>query len=123
MVFDCFRQYTLNPGGLPTYMPPWRNWPCRFATRHGVKLAGWFYSDLGDLNQGVHTLGPFDNVETHGKGPRARWPQTPSGAAHTFPVWRGVIQAQNTYLMKTQYSGVRRPVRASTRIRPPQSVV
>ena len=56
MVFD-FRQYTLNPGGLPTYMAAVEELALPIRQRHGVKLAGWFYSDLGDLNPGGAHLG------------------------------------------------------------------
>ncbi|CAI8016620.1 hypothetical protein GBAR_LOCUS10180 [Geodia barretti] len=66
MVFD-FRQYTLNPGGLPTYMSAVEELALPIRERHGVKLAGWFYSDLGDLNQVVH-IWAFDNVKHPGGG-------------------------------------------------------
>ena len=82
MVFD-FRQYTLNPGGLSTYMAAVEELALPIRKRHGVKLAGWFYSDLGDLNQVVH-IWAFDNVK-HMEEAKSLWPQTRNGAAPTFP--------------------------------------
>ena len=65
MVFD-FRQYTLKPGATGEYRSAAEEVGLPIRHRHGVKLAGWFFSDffsdLGDLNQVVH-IWAFDNVK------------------------------------------------------------
>ncbi len=102
MVFD-FRQYTLNPGGLPTYMSAVEELAIPIRQRHGVKLAGWFYSDLGDLNQVVH-IWAFDNVK-HMEEAKAAVASDPEWGGAYVPRVRGVLSAQNTYLMKTTEFG------------------
>ena len=71
--------------------------------RHGVKLAGWFYSDLGDLNQVVH-IWAFDNVK-HMEEAKAAVADDPEWGGAYIPRVRGVLSAQNTYLMKTTEFG------------------
>ena len=102
MVFD-FRQYTLNPGGLPTYMSAVEDLAIPIRQRHGVKLAGWFYSDLGDLNQVVH-IWAFDNVK-HMEEAKAAVAADPEWGGAYIPRVRGVLSSQNTYLMKTTEFG------------------
>ena len=52
-VYD-FRMYTLKPGGTPDYMAAVRELALPIRKKYGVKLAGWYYSDVGELNQVVH---------------------------------------------------------------------
>jgi hypothetical protein len=52
-VYD-FRMYTLKPGATPDYMAAVRELALPIRKKYGVKLAGWYYSDVGDLNQVVH---------------------------------------------------------------------
>ena len=50
MIYD-FRMYTLKPGKTQEYMDAVRELALPIRKRHGVKLAGWYYSDIGELNQ------------------------------------------------------------------------
>jgi hypothetical protein len=52
-VYD-FRMYTLKPGATPDYMAAVREVGKPVRDKYGVKLAGWYYSDVGELNQVVH---------------------------------------------------------------------
>ena len=52
-VYD-FRQYTLKPGATPDYMAAVRELALPIRQKYGIKLAGWYYSDIGELNQVVH---------------------------------------------------------------------
>ena len=102
MVFD-FRQYTLHPDSLPTYMAAVEELALPIRQRHGVKLAGWYYSDLGELNQVVH-IWAFENVK-HLESAKAAVAADPEWGGAYLPRVRGVIAAQNTYLMRTTEFG------------------
>lgn len=47
MVYD-FRQYTFKPGAVPQYMAAVEEVGLPVRKRHGVKLAGWYFSEIGD---------------------------------------------------------------------------
>ena len=53
MIYD-FREYTLNPGATQDYMAAVREVAIGIRQKYGVKLAGWYYSDVGELNKVVH---------------------------------------------------------------------
>ena len=53
MIYD-FRMYTLKPGAVPDYMAAVKDVALPLRLSHGIKLAGWYYSDIGELNQVVH---------------------------------------------------------------------
>ncbi|MDJ0950547.1 MAG: NIPSNAP family protein [Alphaproteobacteria bacterium] len=48
------RSYTLKPGMLPKYLTLYesRGWPVQ--TKHLGEPVGWFYTEVGTLNQVVH---------------------------------------------------------------------
>ena len=52
MIYD-FRMYTFKPGGIPDYMAAVEELSIPIRAKYGVKLAGWYYSDIGELNQVV----------------------------------------------------------------------
>ena len=45
-VYD-FRQYTLKPGATPDYMAAVRELALPIRQKYGIKLAGWYYSEVG----------------------------------------------------------------------------
>ena len=49
MIYD-YREYTLNPGATPEYMAAVREVALGIREKYGVKLAGWYYSDVGELS-------------------------------------------------------------------------
>ncbi len=59
MIYD-FRQYTFKPGAIPDYMKAVEELSIPIRAKYGVKLAGWYYSDVGELNQVVHIWGYRD---------------------------------------------------------------
>jgi hypothetical protein len=71
--------------------------------RHGVKLAGWFFSELGDLNQVVH-IWAFDDVK-HMAEAKAAVAADPDWGGKYIPRARGLVDSQFTYLMKTSEFG------------------
>ncbi len=98
MVYD-FRAYTFKPGAVPQYMAAVEEVGVPIRKRHGVKLAGWFYSDVGDLNQVVH-IWAFDNPK-HFVEAKAAVAADPDWSGKYIPAVRGLLTAQNVSLMKS----------------------
>lgn len=53
MIYDM-RIYDLQPGAVNTYMDAVREVALPIREDHGVKLAGWYSTDIGPLNRVVH---------------------------------------------------------------------
>ena len=53
MIYDM-RTYDLKPGSLQAYMSAVREVALPVRQRYGIKLAGWYYADIGTLNRVVH---------------------------------------------------------------------
>ena len=44
----------MKPGSVPEYMAAVRETALKIRQDHGVKLAGWYHTDIGLLNRVVH---------------------------------------------------------------------
>ena len=53
MIYDV-RIYDLKPGMVDEYMAAAREVGLPVRESHGVKLAGWYYTEIGTLNQVIH---------------------------------------------------------------------
>ena len=53
MIYD-FRMYTLKPGATPDYRAGAKEIGLPVRQRHGAALAGWYWTEIGALNQVVH---------------------------------------------------------------------
>ena len=53
MIYDV-RTYEIAPGRVPDYMKNVKEIAIPIRQDHGVKLGGWYYSEVGPLNQVVH---------------------------------------------------------------------
>ena len=95
-VYD-FRMYTLKPGATPDYMAAVRELALPIRKKYGVKLAGWYYSDVGELNQVVHIWWFEDHA--HMADAKAKIAADPDWVQKYLPRVRGLIVAQKTYLM------------------------
>jgi hypothetical protein len=95
-VYD-FRQYTLKPGATPEYMAAVRELALPIRQKYGIKLAGWYYSDVGELNQVVHIWAYQDH--DHLKEAKAKVAADPDWTQKYVPRVHGLIVAQKTYLM------------------------
>ncbi len=102
MVFD-FRMYTFKPGAIPAYMAAVEEVAIPIRKRHGVKLAGWYYSDVGELNQVTH-IWAFDDLK-HLKEAKDAVAADPEWTGTYVPRVSGLLVAQNTYLMNTAEFG------------------
>ncbi len=96
MVYD-YRMYTFKPGAVPQYMAAVEEVGIPVRKRHGVKLAGWFYSDIGDLNKVVH-IWAFDNPQ-HLIDAKAAVAADLDWTGKYVPRVGGLITAQNVSLM------------------------
>ncbi len=102
MVCD-FRTYTFKPGSIPAYMSAAEEVAIPIRKRHGVKLAGWYYSEIGDLNQVTH-IWAFDDLK-HLKYAKDAVAADPEWTDTYIPRVSGMIVAQNTYLINTTEFG------------------
>lgn len=99
MIYD-FRMYTLKPGATPEYMAAVEEVALPIRKKHGVKLAGWYYSEIGELNQVVHILAFNDEAHMAAEA-KAKVAQDPDWAGKYMPRVRPLIESQKTYLMKS----------------------
>ena len=53
MIYNM-RVYDLKPGAVPEYMSAVREIALKIREDHGIKLAGWYYTDIGPQNRVVH---------------------------------------------------------------------
>jgi len=98
MIYD-FRMYTLKPGATPDYMAAVEEVALPIRKKYGVKLAGWYYSEIGELNQVVH-IWAFDD-EAHMAEAKAKVAADPDWGGKYMPRVRPLIESQKTYLMKS----------------------
>ncbi len=96
MIYD-FRMYTLKPGATQDYMAAVRELALPIRQKHGVKLAGWYYSEVGELNQVVH-IWAF-NDEAHMAAAKGKVAADPDWTGKYLPRVQGLIESQKTYLM------------------------
>jgi hypothetical protein len=89
--------YTLKPGATPDYMAAVKELALPIRRKYGVKLAGWYYSDVGELNQVVHIWAFRDHA--HMVEAKAEIAQDPEWTGKYVPRVLPLIQAQKTYLM------------------------
>ena len=98
MIYD-FRVYTLKPGATADYRAGVKELSLPIRQRHGVALAGWYYSDVGDLNQVTH-IWAYNDLK-HFKEGKDAVNADPEWTGTYIPRVRGLLVAQNTYLMNT----------------------
>ncbi len=69
MIYDM-RIYDLKPGSVPRYMAAVREVALKIREENGVKLAGWYYTDIGILNRVVH-IWAYDDLAHFDKARKA----------------------------------------------------
>ena len=102
MVFD-FRVYTFKTGGIPAYMAAAGEVAVPIRKRHGIKRAGRYYGDVGELNQVTH-IWAYEDLK-HLKEGKDAVAAAPEWTGNYIPRVRGLLVAQNTYLMNTAEFG------------------
>ena len=96
MIYD-FRMYTLQPGATPDYMAAVKELALPIRQKYGIKLAGWYYSDIGELNQVVHIWGYRDHA--HLREAKGQVYANPDWSGRYVPRITPLIVTQKTYLM------------------------
>jgi hypothetical protein len=61
LIYDV-RIYEFKPGTVDQYMAAVREVGLAIREDHGVKLAGWYYSEIGTLNQVIH-IWAYEDME------------------------------------------------------------
>jgi hypothetical protein len=96
MIYD-FRVYTFKPGKVAEYMAAVEELSVPIRAKYGIKLAGWYYSDIGELNQVVHIWGYRDHA--HLAEAKAQVASDPDWTGKYIPRVAGLLESQKTYLM------------------------
>lgn len=96
MIYD-FRMYTLKPGAVPDYMAAVKDVALPLRLSHGIKLAGWYYSDIGELNQVVHIWAYRDYA--HLAEAKAKVTGSDEWKQNYIPRVQSLIVSQKTWLM------------------------
>ena len=97
MIYDM-RIYDLKPGTVPEYMAAVRELALVIRQDHGVKLAGWYYTDIGTLNRVVHIWAYEDFA--HFEKARAAVRSDPRWINDYIPRVRGLIVKQQDQIMQ-----------------------
>ena len=96
MIYDM-RIYDLKPGTVPQYMDAVRELAFKIRQEHGVKLAGWYYTDIGMLNRVVH-IWAYDDLAHFDKA-RTAVTSDPRWERDYLPRVRGLIVKQQDMIM------------------------
>ncbi len=97
MIYDM-RIYDLKPGSVPEYMAAVQEVALQIRQDHGVKLAGWYYTDIGPLNRVVHIWAYEDY--THFDSARQAVRSDPRWTNDYLPRVRGLVVKQRDMIMQ-----------------------
>ena len=97
MIYDM-RIYDLKPGATPEYQAAVREVGLKVREDHGVKLAGWYFTDIGPLNRVVH-IWAYDDF-AHFERAREAVRSDPRWQGEYIPRVRGLIVRQQDMIMQ-----------------------
>ena len=97
MIYDM-RTYDIQFGKVREYMKAVREVALPVRESHGVKLAGWYYTDIGTLNQVVH-IWAYENY-AHYEQAREAFRSDPRWINDYMPRVQGLILRQQTQMMQ-----------------------
>ena len=97
MIYDM-RIYDLKPGAVERYMDAVRDIALKIREDHGVKLAGWYYTDIGPLNRIVHIWAYRDYAHFHEAREAVR--SDPRWNGEYVPAVRGLAVRQQDMMMQ-----------------------
>jgi NIPSNAP len=95
MLYDM-RSYDLRPGALQAYMDAVREVALPVRQRYGIKLAGWYYTEVGTLNRVVH-IWAFRDWQHLAEGKRG---------FRADPQWKGAYLPRVLPLIVRQHSQI-----------------
>ena len=96
MIYDM-RTYDLNPGALQPYMDAVREVALLIREDNGITLAGWYYTDIGQLNRVVHIWAYRDY--THFDQARQAVRNDPRWINDYLPRVKGLVKSQQDQIM------------------------
>ena len=97
MIYDM-RIYDLQPGSVAQYMKAVEEVAIKIRDDYGVKLAGWYYTDIGPLNRIVHIWAYEDY--THFEKAREQVRSDPRWTNEYMPRVSGLAVRQQDMIMK-----------------------
>jgi len=97
LIYDM-RIYDVKPGAVPQYMEAVREISLKIRADHGVKLAGWYYTDIGPLNRIVHIWAYRDYA--HYQEAREAVHADPRWSGEYVPRVRGLAVKQQNMMMQ-----------------------
>ena len=97
MIYDM-RTYELKPGVLQEYMAAVHEVALPVRLDAGVKLAGWYYPEIGDLNHVVH-IWVYQDYE-HMEKAKQQFRSDPRWLNDYLPRVKGMIRRQRNQIMK-----------------------
>lgn len=97
MIYDM-RVYELKKGALKDYMAAVKEIALPLRKANGVQLAGWYYTDVGPLNQVTHIWGYRDY--THFEEARNAIRQDPRWVNEYLPRTKELIVHQKNMIMR-----------------------
>ena len=96
MIYNM-RTYDLKPGSVPEYMRAVEEVALKIRQDYGIKLAGWYYTDIGHLNRIVHVWG-YQNY-THFEESRKKVHSDPRWERDYVPRVKNLILSQQDMMM------------------------
>ena len=96
MIYDM-RTYDLNPGALQAYMDAVKEVALPIREDNGITLAGWYYTDIGQLNRVVHIWAYRDYA--HFGQARQDVRKDPRWTNDYLPRVKGLIKSQHDQIM------------------------
>ena len=97
MIYDM-RIYDLKPGSVPEYMKAVEEVAFKIRQDQGIKLAGWYYTDVGPLNRIVHIWGYRDY--SHFEESREKVRSAPRWTKEYLPRVKDLIISQQDMIVK-----------------------
>jgi len=96
VIYDM-RTYDIAVGQVPKYLEAVEKVGLKVRQDHGIKLAGWYYTDIGTLNRVVH-IWEYEDYAHYEKA-RAAFRSDPRWINEYQPMTKGLILKQSTQMM------------------------
>jgi NIPSNAP len=104
-MFIDHRTYTLKPGAVGQYMKIYQEKGLPVQTKHLGQPIGWFYTEIGPLNQIIHMWGYKDLEERSEK--RANMQADPAWGAFLKEARELIVSMENKILLAAPYSPIK----------------
>jgi hypothetical protein len=99
------RTYTLYPGKVAEYMKHYKAEGLAVQTRILPRMVGWFYSDIGELNQIVH-MWAYDDLNERARK-RKELGEDPGWQAYVAKIRPLLLRQESQILMPAEWSPIR----------------